>query len=77
MGPGSIEYSERVMQSYMCRYANKNRLGRPVTKEDIARIHNGGPNGYKIFSTISYWVKVQSYLKYAGKQYTMPCNYYY
>ena len=77
MGPGSMEYSERVMQSYMCHYANPSRLGRGVTKEDIARIHNGGPNGYKKSSTISYWDKVRSYLKYVEKQYTMPCNYYY
>ena len=74
MGPGSVEYSERVMQSYMCCYANSSRLGRPVTKQDIARIHNGGPNGYKKFSTISYWVKVRSYLKNQERKYTTPCN---
>jgi len=28
--------------------------------EDIARIHNGGPNGYKKTATDQYWVKVRA-----------------
>ena len=47
----------------MARYATEERLGRPVTLEDIARIHNGGPNGYKKQSTIPYWKKVQCLLR--------------
>lgn len=47
-GEGSEVYSEMVIQAYMDRYANENRLGRPATDEDIARIHNGGPNGYNV-----------------------------
>ena len=58
-GVGSIEYSERVMESYMGRYATRRRLRREPTYEDIARIHNGGPNGYRRSSTISYWRRVQ------------------
>lgn len=61
-GPGSMDYSERVMQSYMNRYATVRRLGRRATDEDIARIHNGGPNGYRNPNTLQYWRKVQSYL---------------
>ena len=58
MGPGSMEYSERVMQAYMNRYATEARLGHPATDQDIARIHNGGPNGYKRKGTSRYWRKV-------------------
>jgi len=51
--------SIRIFRAYMARYATEERLGRPVTLEDIARIHNGGPNGYKKLSTIPYWNKVK------------------
>ena len=61
-GPGSYYYSEQVIQSYMNRYAIYSRLGRYATNEDIARIHNGGPNGYKKISTRPYWNKVKQYL---------------
>ena len=57
-----MDYSERVMQSYMNRYATVRRLGRQATDEDIARIHNGGPNGYRNPNTLQYWRKVPSYL---------------
>ena len=43
---------EEVMGSYMGRYATPERLGRQPTDEDIARIHNGGPNGYRLDSTL-------------------------
>lgn len=56
------DYSCRVVRRYMHRYANEKRLGRPVTAEDIARIHNGGPNGYKKKATIKYWEKVKKEL---------------
>ena len=36
----------KIFRAYMARYAAKERQSRPVTLEDIARIHNGGPNGY-------------------------------
>lgn len=51
--------SIKIFRAYMARYATEERLGRPVTWEDIARIHNGGPNGYKKQSTIKYWNKVK------------------
>jgi hypothetical protein len=51
--------SIRIFRAYMDRYATEERLGRPVTWEDIVRIHNGGPNGYKKKSTIPYWNKVK------------------
>lgn len=62
IGPGSMEYSERVMQAYMSRYATARRLGHAPTDEDIARIHNGGPNGYRNPNTLGYWQKVRHHL---------------
>lgn len=57
-GIGSEAYSEKVIGSYMGRYATQERLGREPTDEDIARIHNGGPNGYQLDSTREYWERV-------------------
>jgi len=56
------EYAEKVIYAFWERYANEKRLGRPVTDEDRARMHNGGPNGYKKTKTIKYWDKVQKIL---------------
>ena len=56
------EYSEKVIYAFWDRYATEKRLGRPVTDEDRARMHNGGPNGYKKTKTIKYWDKVQKIL---------------
>ena len=61
-GIGSEAYSEEVIASYMGRYATPGRLGRQPTDEDIARIHNGGPNGYQQNSTILYWNLVMTEL---------------
>ena len=72
-GNGSTAYSEQVMQSYMDRYAIKTRLGRVPTNEDIARIHNGGPNGYKKESTLSYWKKVESNLNNKSSEPYISC----
>ena len=58
-GRGSFEYSRAVAEAYMDRYATERRLGHPPNYEDKARIHNGGPNGYKMSATIPYWEKVE------------------
>ena len=47
---------------YMSVYATKGRLNREPTAEDMARIHNGGPNGWKKPSTLKYWKKVEALL---------------
>jgi len=52
----------KIFMAYMDRYATVERLGRQPTMEDIARIHNGGPNGYKKASTKAYWAKVKEQL---------------
>lgn len=62
MGPGSFEYSKMVGNAYMARYATAKRLGHTPTDEDFARIHNGGPNGWKNSATLGYWHKVQAVL---------------
>ncbi|XP_071801863.1 lysozyme-like [Asterias amurensis] len=54
--------SEAAVQGYMERYAVQGRLGHPPTCEDFARIHNGGPNGYKNPATLGYWLKVKACL---------------
>ena len=56
------DYSERVVLAYWNRYAIIKRLNRRPTDEDRARIHNGGPNGYKKQATIPYWKKVKASL---------------
>ena len=56
------EYAEQIVLAYWQRYATEKRIGRPVTDEDRARIHNGGPNGYKKKATLKYWKKVQKEL---------------
>ena len=43
---------------YTKHYATEERLGREPTMEDIARIHNGGPDGWKKESTVPYWNKI-------------------
>jgi|TARA_R110000744_G_scaffold207487_1_gene326164 hypothetical protein len=50
-------FAQEMVKNYMARYATEERIGRPVTVEDICRIHNGGPNGYKRSSTDAYWAK--------------------
>ena len=57
------ETSIDIMLAYMSRYATEARLGRPVTAEDVARIHNGGPSGWRKASTEDYWIKVKSVLE--------------
>jgi hypothetical protein len=52
------EYSEKIVLAYWNRYAPRN-----ASDEILARIHNGGPNGHKKQSTISYWKKVQNHLR--------------
>lgn len=43
-----------VFDRYLWIYATPARIGRPVTDEDRARIWNGGPNGWRMKSTLPY-----------------------
>jgi len=57
------EYARAVFNHYLALWATEERLGRPVTDEDRARIWNGGPNGWRRKATEPYWRKVQRRLK--------------
>jgi len=57
------EVAIKVIKAYWSRYATKARLGHEPTLEDLARIHNGGLNGFKKESTKKYWAKVQKAMK--------------
>ncbi len=54
--------SERVMLAYWRHYGERYRrlTGNEPTAEVLARIHNGGPDGWKKSSTDGYWRKVKS-----------------
>ena len=54
--------SRIMVMVYIRHYATEKRVGREPTFEDMARIHNGGPNGYKKQSTKKYWEKVKKVL---------------
>ena len=54
--------SRQMIKIYWNHYATVKRLGRKPTRQDKARIHNGGPNGYKKQSTLKYWRKVKGAL---------------
>ena len=51
-----------ICKLYLMYWGSEERLGRKATYEDLARIWNGGPNGYKKESTIGYWKKVEKLL---------------
>jgi len=57
----SLSYSSTVVRAYMGRYATKRRLGRAPTPVDIARMHNGGPNGHKKKATLGYAKKFMEF----------------
>jgi Destabilase len=49
----SEAYARRVVKAYLKRY------GKNKSDEAMARIHNGGPSGYKKSATWRYWLKIQ------------------
>ena len=51
--------SRIMVREYLGYYATNKRIGRKPTFEDMARIHNGGPDGWKSPSTEKYWLKVK------------------
>ncbi len=50
------EYARRIVIAYLSRYCKS------WSDENCARIHNGGPAGWKRKSTLGYWSKVQRHL---------------
>jgi hypothetical protein len=59
---GNRRLSVEICQKYVAMYATQKKLGRAPTNEDVARIWNGGPKGWKHTSTRGYWATVQKYL---------------
>ena len=51
----------KVCKAYLTRYGKnyERKTGKKCTLEVLARIHNGGPNGWKKESTLPYWGKVK------------------
>lgn len=56
----NLVLSWEIVTEYVEHYATKERLGREPTLEDMARIHNGGPTGWKKECTKIYWEKVKA-----------------
>jgi len=54
------DYAERVMVAYLLRYGKSAVESKDYEK--LARIHNGGPRGYRKVATIPYWNKVNRIL---------------
>ena len=50
------ELAREIFDKYIRLYATEERLGRVPTLEDVARIWNGGPNGWKKDSSLKYWL---------------------
>jgi len=60
----SKDVSYKVAKAYLKRYGKlyTKRTGKPATFEVLARIHNGGPSGWKYPATSSYAIKVKGKL---------------
>lgn len=57
------EKAKEIFLAYMKRYARDPRRPEGMSREEfIARIHNGGPNGFKKAATVPYWEKVRRHL---------------
>ena len=57
-----VEKSKDMFRLYVTHYATERRLGRPPTYEDMSRIWNSGPNGWRKDCTLAYWFKVREWL---------------
>jgi len=55
-----LEYSKKVVEAYLLRFGRK--FVQANNFEAMARIHNGGPLGFKNQKTIQYWQKVKKHL---------------
>jgi hypothetical protein len=56
----TFDYSCQVFNAYMNRFALKYLQENNL--EALARIHNGGPDGYHNPNTLAYWKKVEKVL---------------
>ena len=60
---GDRALSKKICEWYLTTYGSKKRLGREPTFQDLARIWNGGPDGWRKPSTLEYWKKVERAMK--------------
>lgn len=53
--------SKAMVIAYLLKWGKHYQVktGKPVTAKVLARIHNGGPNGWKKKATIKYWEKIK------------------
>lgn len=60
----SQRISEQMMYVYWNHWGSnyEEKTRKPVTYEVLARIHNGGPLGWKKPSTVAYWNRVAAVL---------------
>lgn len=56
-----FEFSKKVVSAYMNRYAPKSI--KTKNYQILARVHNGGPKGYRNPKTLKYWNEFRKYLK--------------
>ena len=59
----SPEHAKAICRIYLQHYCTPLRLGHEPTMEDLARVWNGGPNGYKRSCTLPYAVKLFTLIK--------------
>lgn len=50
-------YARRIVVAYLSRYCKS------WSDETVARVHNGGPKGYRKAATVKYWRKVEKNLQ--------------
>lgn len=56
--------ARRVVEAYLTRWGNAlARTGRLVTARDLARIHNGGPSGWRKSATLDYASRFEAALE--------------
>ena len=68
--------SKRMMLTYWRHYGEQYRrtTGKNPTAEVLARIHNGGPDGWRKESTLKYWHKVKAVMDAAEKEGETKCK---
>jgi hypothetical protein len=59
---GNRELSEWVCREYINMYATEKAIGQAPSEEQMSRIWNGGPTGFRKKSTVGYWAKVKKIL---------------
>lgn len=61
----NVDKSVHIVTAYLAHYGAryKRTAKQTPTLEVLARIHNGGPDGFKKAATLKYWERVKKKLK--------------